>query len=456
MALAATTRPFPADEYHFWRAWYSLLVFALIFVASGIDIAIVTLLVHPIELTLHITDVGFAGINAIPVSIGIAAGYYPAGLFADTFPRRYIIMVGVFIWVLGALIATRADSAALFFCARLLAGIGTGVLWPTCLSNIGDAFPRARRAFALSVFMCAGALGNGLGLTICGVLVEATRRNSTIHLGRMLLLPWQQCFVAVAAIGAVAIALSLTISEPSRKERLTQRSAQLGASARAFAAYLWKRRVLWGLMFLGYAVGLTSLDAIIAWAPAFGTRHFGITGTSPIALLGTFRAGGAILGSLAAGLLAQRSANRREPRMILRVLVAAMVMMAIFAISFPLMPSWLLAVAGIGVVQAMTTLTASLLLFAIMEASPNEVRGQILGVIGILALIPTTLGAVAVAFLETHIFAKAGGLATALAVAGGSTSILAMLSYSLVGGAYESAWNEMRARVGTSESGATT
>jgi hypothetical protein len=58
-------------------------------------------------------------------------------------------------------------------------------------------------------------------------------------------------------------------------------------------------------------IGTTSLDAVLAWAPAFGTRHFGITGTSPIALLGTFRAGGSLVGSIAGGILAQQSVTMR-------------------------------------------------------------------------------------------------------------------------------------------------
>jgi MFS family permease len=308
---AVTTRPLPGDEPHFWPPWYTLPVFEFLLIASGIDIAILTLLVQPIEVTLRITDVGFAGINAIPVAIGIAAGYYPAGLLADTFPRRNIISVGVTMWVLGALIATRADSAALFWSARLLAGIGGGMVGPPALSILSDAFSRERRAFAISAYMAGASLGIGIGLTVCGALVEATQRNGAKHIGNMLLLPWQRCFVAVVGFGLVSLALILTVSERTRRERTTRMNAGLRVSARAFRKYIWNHRLLWGLMCFGYVVGTTSLDAVLAWAPAFGTRHFGITGTSPIALLGTFRAGGSLVGSIAGGILAQQSVTMR-------------------------------------------------------------------------------------------------------------------------------------------------
>jgi MFS family permease len=422
-----------------------LIVVEILLLASGIDIAIVTLLVHPIEAAFRLHDVGFAAISAVPVAIGVAVAYYPAGLLADTFPRRNVIAAGAVTWAIAALVASHASSQPMFFLARLLAGIGTGASHPAIISMISDAFPRTRRAVAVSIYAAGAAVGGGIGLTTCGALVAATQRNGMIHLSGILLSPWQQCFIACAAMGLVVLALVLTISEPSRKERSTVANANLTATLRTFGEYIWRHRLLWGLLLIGYAIGMTSIDSSGYWGPVFGMRHFGIRGIAPIALLGTFTAAGALLGSFGGGLLAQRGINHRDPRIVPRMLVAIAVLSCVSVVSFPSMPSWFLAVVGIGGIRVAFYASGVLLIIGIQETAPNEIRAQLVGALGIVALIPSLTGSMLVAFVASTLFAKAGALGPALATVGGITSLLAMFLYVFAGGPYERARQEMRA-----------
>jgi MFS family permease len=429
----------PADSYGVVRAWYALVVFMIVLAVEAIDISIVTLLVHPIETAFRINDIGFAAITAIPVAVGISVAYYPSGLLADTIPRRYVLASGVTIWTLSAFVAARADSGTMLFFARLLAGIGTGIAAPSMLSMLTDAFSHTRRALALSLYSAGATVGGGAAITACAALAEMTRRNGPFQLIGIVLSPWQQCFVAVAAMGISVAILVLTLREPPRGERATLAKSSFISSLSLFGKYIQQHGVLWVLLLIGYAGAETSLSGINAWAPTFGTRHYGITGVAPIALLGTFRTAGSLVATLLAGLLVQLSINHGKPRMLPRLLIAASVISCVFAVSFPFMPSWLLAVACIACVTAASQSIAIFLLVGIQETTSNEVRGQLLGLFGITSFIPNTVGAAVVAFFASSVFGRADGLGPALALVGGMAGLLAMLAFSFAGRPYEQA-----------------
>ena len=427
------------------RAWYALVILELQVLLVGVDIAIVTLLVHPIETALRLDDVGFATFTATPFFVGIAVAYYPSGLLADTFRRRDIIAAGAVVWALAALVAARADSGGALFVARLLAGLGTGVSGPSVFSMLCDAFPRRRRAFAQSAFVAGLSIGGGVGLTLCGALVQATQRNGTLHVGGMLLAPWQQCFVGVAACGVATVLLVLTLPEPPRRERVVTRGASLGLTLIVFIRYLRRNALLWGAILLGYSIGGTTFYANSVWAPTLGARRFGAAELSSIALLGTLAAAGSLLGAFGGGLLAQRVINTGKSRLLPRLLVAFSALTGVVAVAFPLMPTWTLAVVGIGLLGAAATALQCLVPIGIQETAPNEVRGQLVGLMGLIGFIPSVLGPTLVAFLAAHTFANAGGLAPAMAWVGGVTSVLAVVLFAVCGAPYERAMRELRA-----------
>lgn len=352
----------PSDSHNVVQAWYALIVFQIQLFAVGVDIAIVTLLVHPIETALRVNDVGFAAITATPVAIGIALGGYPSGVLADTFRRRRMIALGSVLWTIAALIAARADSAPIFFLARLLAGIGTIVPGPAIFSMLTDAFPRKQRAFAISFYSATAAIGGGVGLALCGVLVDTTQRRGTLHVGSLVVLPWQQCFIAVAAMGLVILALVLTVVEPPRMQKAEAvHTANLTATLRIFVNYLHRHWLLWVLLIIGNVVSVTSLVSVGTWGPAFGLRHYGAVGASSIALLGALTAGGSLFGSITGGLLAQYGINRGNPLLLPRMLVTMAALTTVFAFGFPYMPSWLFASIGIAGLFAMASAEGFLL-----------------------------------------------------------------------------------------------
>jgi MFS family permease len=434
-----------AGAYGAGRAWYAFMVLELQILLIGIDLSIVTLLVKPIENALSLKDVGFATVTATPVALGIALVYYPAGLLADSFKRRTIIAGGAVIWMLAAILASQAGSPAIMFAARLLAGIGTGISGPSVFSLITDAFSRTQRAFATSAFTAGLAIGGGLGLATCGALVAWTQRNGTVHLFGGSFAPWQQCFLAVAAAGAIAVLAVLTLQEPPRRDRMQPHAAaSLGGALRAIAAYMRRHAALWIVLLFAQAVAATSAAGLGSWAPEFGMRRYGGSIVTSIALLGTFSAAASLLGSVLSGLLAQRLINAGKTQLMPLFLAITSIAGAFASIVFPFMPTWTLAVSGMAVVGLMGAAQQLLLSVCIQETAPNEVRGQIVGFTGILGFIPSIAGATLVAYLAEHVFASHGGLGPAFAWVGGISWVLAAVLFLFCSVPYRRAVDDVR------------
>jgi MFS family permease len=434
----------PSLAYPSWRAWYAQAVLQAQILVAGIEMSIVTLLVQPIETAFRISDVQFATITATALSIGVTIGYYPAGVLADTFRRRDVMAIGCVLWTLAAIVVIRANSQEVFFIGRLLAGIGIALTQPATFSLLSDAFPRERRAFAIGAYTVGLALGNGVGLASCGALAQWAERNGALRIGFFTFSPWQQCFVAIAMFGALVVLLVMTIREPSRNDRSTVARSTVRSSLAFFLTYIRRHWLLWILMLSGSQIGAAISFALATWAPAFAQRNYGLTGVAPIALLGTFTAAGTLVGSLCGMIVAQRSVNTGKPFALPRTLIAAQAICCFFSFVFPFMPSWLLANVAMAGLQAATMVQSTLSLIAVQETVPNEARGQINSLFGLVVLVPQILGATLVAALASGKFAAQGGLAPAFLVVGAATGFFGLAAFILALRPYQRAWTEMR------------
>src|SRR5215471_14911951 len=77
----------------------------------------------------------------------------PLGRLADRYSRRWILCAGVTIWSLLTAASGLARNFNELFAVRLGVGSGEAGCAPAAAALIGDIFPAAKRAKALSVFM---------------------------------------------------------------------------------------------------------------------------------------------------------------------------------------------------------------------------------------------------------------------------------------------------------------
>src|SRR5262249_15731801 len=86
----------------------------------------------------------------------------PLGRLTARFSRPWILFVGVTVWAGLTADSGLARNFTELFVVRLGVGVGEAACAPASTSLIGDLFPAARRAKALSVFMIGLPLGVAL------------------------------------------------------------------------------------------------------------------------------------------------------------------------------------------------------------------------------------------------------------------------------------------------------
>jgi MFS family permease len=74
----------------------------------------------------------------------------PLGRLTDKITRTWILSAGVFVWSLFTALSGIAQNFTQLFAVRLGVGVGEAACAPAATSLIGDLFPAAKRAKALS------------------------------------------------------------------------------------------------------------------------------------------------------------------------------------------------------------------------------------------------------------------------------------------------------------------
>lgn len=112
--------------------------------------------------------------HATPLSIGVALGVYglsqsvlqiPFGIASDRWGRKRLLLLGLFLFFLGSLLAAQAETIEMMIAARFLQGMGavSGVI----LAYLTDLMPPEKLSLAMSV------IGASIGLSFLAALVLA-------------------------------------------------------------------------------------------------------------------------------------------------------------------------------------------------------------------------------------------------------------------------------------------
>lgn len=153
------------------------------------------------EFKLSDTQISFVtmGFTLLYAFVGV-----PLGRWADSGKRTRILSIGVFVWSLLTAASGRAWNYWSLFAIRLGVGVGEATCAPASNSLIGDLFPPAQRARALSLFMLGLPIGNAFSYAISGFLAQRYG--------------WRNAFYVAGIPGILCAFLVLAIREPARGE----------------------------------------------------------------------------------------------------------------------------------------------------------------------------------------------------------------------------------------------
>jgi MFS family permease len=183
------------------RATYALWVLFAINAMNFFDRTIGGALAEPVRKEWSLSDSQLGALGTAFTLLYAFAGI-PLGRLSDRMPRKHLLAGGVFVWSLLTAVSGAARNFWQLFVMRLGVGVGEAVCAPAGTSLIGDFFPPAKRARALSIFMLGLPIGIALSYLV-GSLI-AYRWG------------WRTAFFVSGIPGLLCAVAALFIAEPRR------------------------------------------------------------------------------------------------------------------------------------------------------------------------------------------------------------------------------------------------
>jgi MFS family permease len=398
-----------------------VLVLAVCHAAAVASFQILSVLVDPIKAALGVSDVQYGLIQGVAIAIFASLLGIPAASVADRGNRRLVVLVGVIAWSAATLAAACVQSFAELFAARMVVGLGEVFLYPSALSMIADVAPRGRLSSAIGAFGCGGPIGAALALIGGGWLVHHPEPLLAILPG---LAAWRAAFLLCAALGVLAVALLLTVSEPQHR-KIAER-----AGIEATLRYMRGR---WRL-FAGVSAGMLALSfcvfATASWSPAMLVRDHDMSYGAAGAITGSAALVGGVVGAWTCGLLSDWVESRGRPDAVLQVSVAVSICFLLSIAAAVIASSSRWTATFVWVSYALLGMPTVLGGTALQQISPPPMRAQVMALQVLLVnLLALSLGPLTVPWLADDVFGNPQSIGSALALTVGAGAIAAGFAF---------------------------
>jgi predicted MFS family arabinose efflux permease len=283
--------------------WYVLALMCLVYAISIADRYVVTTVMEPMRLDLHLSDSGVAFLTGPPLALFYVTLGIPISWLADTTNRRNILACALIAWSGMTALCGLSRSYGAFMLARLGVGIGEAGGTPPANCIIADYFPAARRPMAMAIFALGAPIGAFVGADMAGRVAG--------------LYGWRAAFLALGVPGLIlGLVVVATVSEPVR--------GRLDAGHGAKASFAQSMRFLWQQKAALHVIMAGGVAALWGWGlmwftPTFLQRSYHLSVGEAGAVLGPIHLAGGSAASLAT---AWMLSNRRfaDPRLVLRLL----------------------------------------------------------------------------------------------------------------------------------------
>ena len=129
--------------------------------------------------------------------LGYAVVLLVAGRLGDRYGPKNLYLIGLVVFTVASVWCGLSGSAAMLITARVVQGVGAGVLTPQTLSTITRIFPAARRGVAVSLWGATAGVASLVGPLAGGALVDG--------------LGWEWIFFVNVPVGVVGLALAVRL-----------------------------------------------------------------------------------------------------------------------------------------------------------------------------------------------------------------------------------------------------
>jgi EmrB/QacA subfamily drug resistance transporter len=174
--------------------WHALWAMMIGFFVIMVDSTIVAIANPTIMADLRIGYDSVVWVTSAYL-LGYAVVLLVAGRLGDRFGPKNLYLIGLMIFTAASMWCGLSGSAAMLIAARVVQGVGAGVLTPQTLSTVTRIFPARGRGVAMSVWGATAGVASLVGPLAGGALVDG--------------LGWQWIFFVNVPIGIVGLALAV-------------------------------------------------------------------------------------------------------------------------------------------------------------------------------------------------------------------------------------------------------
>jgi len=368
---AAGAQPWPSPR----KAWYAMAILALALMFAELDRGVFFLLIEPIKHDFALSDLEMSFLMGPAVVIFYAVIGLPMARLVDRYPRNLVLSIGVVIWSGMTALMGVVQNYAQFIGTRVLVGGGGTVHGPGTYSMMADYFPPAKLPRAIAVLQVGFIGGMGISMLLGGAVIGFALGLPESHVAGLVIRPWQYVFLMVGLPGLVIALLIRMLHEPARRGSMAN-AGRRSIPVRDVLREIWRRRGVYGPLFLGLALSAAEASGIAAWRAAMVQRTYGWAPPQIGYWSGVTTLIAAPLGLLLGAWLTERL-GRRHRDAPLRTSAIVFLLSTPFAIAGPLMPTAPLAII-VGSFTGLFGLAASVPQnTALQRVTPNQMRGQV-------------------------------------------------------------------------------
>lgn len=321
-----------------------LLTFSAVYV-SVVIAPVLTQVAGEFGITTGTAGLAVAAYGAPGIVVAVLSGPY-----SDRFGRKRFLVAGSFVMGLFTLLGAFATSFPVLVATRMVAGIGSSVIWPNVTATVGDSFAYRDRGPAMSTVIGLNTMASVVGVPLAGIIAEGTS--------------WR---VSVAIVGILSIAAAVVLACKLRPAQVPMNESQVRELYRSIVT---NRSALGAIAssLLGSLYWFTwSTYIVVFFEMTFGLSQ-GIAAT--IALTQGL---GVLLGSQFGGRLGVRIGHK--PIVAASVLISGLVLLLQTNVTLPLAATAFLNLALSAVIGARFASNTTLLTEQVPEA-----RGTLLAI----------------------------------------------------------------------------
>jgi predicted MFS family arabinose efflux permease len=293
--------------------WYVLILMCLIYAINIADRYVVSTVLEPIRLDLHLSDAGVAMLTSWPLALFYVTCGIPISWLADRTNRRNLLSISLIVWSGFTALCGLSSGAVQFALARIGAGIGEAGGTPPSTAIVSDCFPPDRRPMAMTVLALGAPIGAWIAADVAGAVARAY--------------DWRHAFLALGVPGlVVGIIVYLTIREPARG-RLDAIVDDLKPSVGETWRFFREQKAAFHVVMGGGVCALWGWG-LMYWTPAFLMRTYSLDVGQAGAVTGNIHLIGGSLATVAtAWLLSRRS--MADPRRVVWLMAAVVALTTI-------------------------------------------------------------------------------------------------------------------------------